>query len=409
MWLLSLSLRHLIRRGTLAVIDASGGEHVFEGSEGPSVTMRLHDHRVATRLAINPELYLGEAYTDGTVTIEDGDIYDLINLVALSRGWHHGHWAYEMLGKMRRILRWFTQYNPVKRARQHAAHHYDLSIGLYEKFLDQDLQYSCGYFLHPEDPLEAAQQQKKAHIATKLCLKPGQRILDIGCGWGGLARYLSEAADVNVTGITLSEEQLNHARSQNRQTGGTQQIDFRLEDYREVEGQYDRIVSVGMFEHVGVPHYPAFFKAINDRLADDGVALLHTIGRSEGPDSNNPWLEKYIFPGGYMPALSEIIPAIERAGLSITDIEVLRLHYAYTLRAWRRRFAASRDAVREMYNERFCRMWEFYLAAAEVSFRHAGLVVYQIQLAKQQDTVLITRDYVTDRDRLALHRPDKAA
>ena len=409
MRLLSASLGHLIKRGTLTVVDVSGRRHVFAGSDSPALTIRLHKRGVATRLALNPELYLGESYMDGTISIEDGDIYDLLNLVQMNRGWHHGDQDYNPLTKLRPLWRRVAQRNPVRRACRNAAHHYDLSNELYEAFLDSDLQYSCGYFLHPDDTLEKAQLQKKAHIAAKLCLRPRQQVLDIGCGWGGLAIYLSRNWDVDVTGISLSNKQVAHAVSYANWRDPQGRVDIRFQDYRQIDGQYDRIVSVGMFEHVGVPHYKDFFKAISDHLSDDGVALLHTIGRSEGPDADNAWIAKYIFPGAYVPALSEIVPQIERAGLYMTDIEVLRLHYAMTVRAWRGRFAANRDRMRSLYDERFCRMWEFYLAAVEAAFRHAGQVVFQIQLAKRQDAVPLTRDYMMEQRRQTRHRPDVAA
>lgn len=409
MWLLSASLGQMIRRGTLSVIDVSGRRHVFAGSQTPAVTIRLHKRGVATRLALNPELYLGECYMDGTVTVDGGDIYDLLDLAVMNRGWRHGHQIYNALAKLRRLWRRAARYNPVWRARHNAAHHYDLSKELYEAFLDDDLQYSCGYFLRPNDTLEKAQLQKKAHIAAKLCLQPGQKVLDIGSGWGGLAFYLSRNWDVDVTGISLSKEQITYARSNANRRDPQGHVDFRLQDYRQIDGQYDRIVSVGMFEHVGVPHYRNFFKAISDHLSNDGIALLHTIGRSEGPDADNAWAAKYIFPGAYVPALSEILPQIERAGLCLTDIEVLRLHYAKTLKAWRGRFAANRDKIQALYDERFCRMWEFYLATTEVAFLHAGFVVFQIQLAKRQDAVPLTRDYVGEQERQALHEQNVAA
>lgn len=416
MRLLSFSFRRLIRRGSLTVIDATGSTHLFAGSETsrdfPSVTFRLHNPGLAWKLALNPELYLGEAYMDGSLTIEDGDLYDLMTLGMINMGWGHGHGGYNALARLRSLWRRLSQFNPVGRAQRNAAHHYDLSNALYESFLDEDMQYSCGYFLHANDSLETAQRQKQAHIAAKLCLRPGQRVLDIGCGWGGMARYLNDRHGAQVTGITLSEKQLAFARAQHG-AGERGWITFRLEDYRETKiedgGAFDRIVSVGMFEHVGAPHFQTFFRRIGELLADDGVALIHTIGRAGPPATSNQWIDKYIFPGAYVPALSEILTHIERAGLYVTDIEILRLHYAETLKAWRRRFTANREKVRELYDERFCRMWEFYLAGAEASFRHGGQVVYQLQLAKRQEAVPLTRDYLLDMEREALARPDVAA
>jgi cyclopropane-fatty-acyl-phospholipid synthase len=279
------------------------------------------------------------------------------------------------------------------------AHHYDLSGTLYDLFLDADRQYSCAYFTAPDQSIEQAQANKKRHIAAKLLLREGQKVLDIGSGCGGLALYLAKECGVSVTGLTLSTEQLKVARNRAEEAGLADRVHFELLDYREARGSYDRIVSVGMFEHVGVYHYPAFFQKVKELLSEDGVALLHSIGRQDGPGSTNPWIRKYIFPGGYSPAMSEVIPAIERTGLWITDIEILRLHYAETLRAWRTRFNANRERIRALYDERFCRMWEFYLAGSEIAFRHQGHLVFQMQMAKNIDTVPLTRDYITDWER----------
>jgi cyclopropane-fatty-acyl-phospholipid synthase len=298
-----------------------------------------------------------------------------------------------------RMMRRIYQLNPVWRARRNVAHHYDLSDQLYELFLDDDRQYSCAYFRTPENDLETAQHDKKRHIAAKLLLRPGQKVLDIGSGWGGLAIYLAAESGVEVTGLTLSEEQLKASQRRAAAAGLADRVRFYLRDYREETGQYDRIVSVGMFEHVGVNHYPAFFAKLKGLLAPDGVALLHSIGRMEGPGMTNTWLRKYIFPGGYSPALSEVVPVAERAHLWITDIEVLRLHYAETLRQWRNRFEQNRDRIRALYDERFCRMWEVYLVGSEVAFRRAGHLVFQMQLAKSLDTVPLTRDYMFDWER----------
>jgi cyclopropane-fatty-acyl-phospholipid synthase len=298
-----------------------------------------------------------------------------------------------------RAFRVFQQYNPLHRARRNVAHHYDLSDTLYELFLDADRQYSCAYFAAPDQTIEQAQANKKRHIAAKLLLAPGQHVLDIGCGWGGLALYLAKECGVSVTGLTLSTEQLRVAERRAAAAGLSDRVRFELRDYRETNGRYDRIVSVGMFEHVGVVHYPEFFGKVKELLADDGVALLHSIGRQDGPASTNPWLRKYIFPGGYSPAMSEVVPVVERSGLWITDIEILRLHYAETLRAWRTRFNANRERIRALYDERFCRMWEFYLAGSEMAFRHQGHLNFQMQFAKKIDAVPLTRDYMVDWER----------
>jgi cyclopropane-fatty-acyl-phospholipid synthase len=307
-----------------------------------------------------------------------------------------------------RAVRRLHQYNPVRRARRNVAHHYDLSDQLYELFLDRDRQYSCAYFRSREDDLDTAQENKKRHIATKLLLRPGQKVLDIGSGWGGLALYLAAECGVDVTGLTLSEEQHKVAQRRAAAAGLADRVRFHLRDYRQEPGRYDRLVSVGMFEHVGVNQYPTFFRKVGELLAPDGVALLHSIGRMDGPGTTNPWLRKYIFPGGYSPALSEVVPGAEGARLWITDIEVLRLHYAETLRAWRARFQQNRERIRALYDERFCCMWEMYLVGAELAFRRDGHLVFQMQLAKQVDTVPLTRDYMIDRERRAHAPPPKA-
>jgi cyclopropane-fatty-acyl-phospholipid synthase len=301
---------------------------------------------------------------------------------------------------LRRLKRRLDQFNPAALAKAHVAHHYDLSGALYDQFLGADKQYSCAYFPQAGLSLEAAQLAKKRHIAAKLCLdRPGLEILDIGCGWGGLALDLACNESARVLGITLSEEQIAVARKRAGAAGLEKSCRFELVDYRQLRGRYDRIVSVGMFEHVGAPHYDAFFTQVRSLLAEDGVMLLHTIGRSDGPGSTNAWIAKYIFPGGYAPSLSEIAAAVERSGLVITDVEVLRLHYAETLRHWRDRFMANRGKVAQLYDERFCRMWEFYLAGSEMAFRHDGEVVFQIQLARRQDATPLTRDYMLEAER----------
>jgi cyclopropane-fatty-acyl-phospholipid synthase len=296
-------------------------------------------------------------------------------------------------------MRRLRQHNPIGRARSNVAHHYDLKDTLYELFLDKDRQYSCAYFQTGNDTLEAAQANKKRHLAAKLLLKPGHRVLDIGSGWGGLGLYLAQIERVDVTGVTLSVEQHKVSNERAKDMGLAERVRFNLRDYRSDTGCYDRIVSVGMFEHVGAGHYDEFFGKLKTLLKDDGVAVLHSIGRMEPPDSTNPWLRKYIFPGGYSPALSEVLAAIERAGLWVTDIEILRLHYAETLKEWSRRFQTNREGIKSLYDERFCRMWEFYLTACEMSFRYFDQMVFQIQLARRQDAVPLVRDYVTDWER----------
>lgn len=388
-------LKSLIRDGHLTLIDANGRAHEIKGGSGrPHVTVRLHDRALHRRLLLNPQLSLGEAYMDGTLTVEEGGIGGMLDLLMGNMARSNGSWFYALTNYLRVLGRRFAQYNPVSASRRNVAHHYDLSTGLFETFLDPDMQYSCAYFRDPKESLDEAQANKKRHLAAKLLLAPGQRVLDIGSGWGGLALDLAKAGPDHVTGITLSREQLARARGRARQAGLEDRVDFQLADYREIEGPFDRIVSVGMFEHVGVNHYGSFFRQLNRLLTDDGVAVLHAIGRLDGPGATNPWIAKYIFPGGYTPALSEVLPAIERAGLLITDVEVLRLHYAETLRHWRRRFRANWEHMAGLYDERFCRMWEFYLAGSEMGFRHHGLMVFQIQMARRIDAVPMTRDYI---------------
>jgi cyclopropane-fatty-acyl-phospholipid synthase len=329
---------------------------------------------------------------DGSFTMEQGTIYDLLALAA--ENIHRANPQYSPGERFYALLRRFQQWNPVDVSRKNVAHHYDLSGSLYDLFLDKDRQYSCAYFPTPDISIDDAQTAKRKHIMAKLLLQPGQRVLDIGCGWGGLALSIAKSADVEVTGITLSEEQLKVAQRRAEEQQLAHKVRFLLCDYRNLTGQFDRIVSVGMFEHVGIGHYQTFFNTVRDRMSDTGVMLLHTIGRAHGPGATNPWIRKYIFPGGYVPALSEVMPCIERTGLFTTDIEFLHPHYADTLRNWRNRFMARREEALKLYDERFARMWEFYLAGAETAFRHAGQLVFQIQMAKKVKNVPRTRDYI---------------
>ena len=399
-----------IREGGLAV-RLPGGRTLCVGCdsvETAAVVVAVTDWTTVARLARRPTLALGEAYMDGALRLEQGTIRDLLELVGRNR--RHQKPRRGPLTDLRRgTLARLQQANARSAARRNVAHHYDLSLELYRRFLDEDLQYSCAYFAEPGFTLEQAQAAKKRHLAAKLLLEPGQRVLDIGSGWGGLALTLAQEAEVHVTGITLSTEQLALARERAQKLGLAGALSFELKDYRDVRGPFDRIVSVGMFEHVGAPNYEAFFRTVARNLADDGVALIHTIGRSGEPGAPQPWIAKYIFPGGYIPSLSEIMTAVERSGLVVTDVEVWRLHYAETLRCWRERFMARRGEIAALYDERFCRMWEFYLAASEISFRYHGHVVFQIQLARRQDTVPLTRDYITDYRRKALEEDEAAA
>jgi cyclopropane-fatty-acyl-phospholipid synthase len=362
------------------------------------VAVRFTTHAAQRGVLFDPELKVGEAYMDGTLVIEQGTLADVLTVLLGQEDDDGGRWS-RILWLLRYIERRWQQLNVRRRAQRNVAHHYDLDGRLYSLFLDADRQYSCAYFERPAQSLDDAQLAKKRHLAAKLLLRRGQRVLDIGCGWGGLALYLAETCEAHVTGITLSKEQHALASQRAAEKNLSRTVDFQLEDYRDVGGTFDRIVSVGMFEHVGVNFYEAFFRRCGDLLADDGILLLHAIGRSNPPGITNPWIAKYIFPGGYIPALSEVMPAIERAGLLVTDIEILRLHYAETLKAWRARFLAHREEIERIYDPRFGRMWEFYLASSEMAFREQAMMVFQLQLTKRQGVVPITRDYIVHEER----------
>jgi cyclopropane-fatty-acyl-phospholipid synthase len=392
--LLHTFLSSFIRRGLMTFTTASGLEFTCGDGTGEPVSARFLTTNAERRVLTNPELALGEVYMDGEFVIERGSIADALAIL-MDQPEVLPRWA-KLRWWMRYFARHIRQLNLRGRSKENVAHHYDLDGRLYSLFLDADKQYSCAYFETPDANLDDAQLAKKRHLAAKLLAGPGQRVLDIGCGWGGLGLYLAEIARADVTGITLSTEQVGVANVRAAEKNLTNSARFLLQDYRDVRGPFDRIVSVGMFEHVGVDFYATFFQHCAEILAEDGVMLLHSIGRSEGPDSTNPWIAKYIFPGGYIPALSEVLPAIEHAGLLVCDIEILRLHYAETLKAWRERFMARREEVVQLYDERFARMWEFYLAASEMAFRKQNLMNFQVQLTKRQRVVPMTRDYVAD-------------
>lgn len=395
--LLGYVFKKLIKTGSLTVINHRGETRQYGAPAGPdSVVIRLTKPSTEWRIALNPKLAVGECYMDGELVVEKGTIYDFLNVVVGNLGIHG---TIPLSGVQRvweRFMRLWYQFNPESASSRNVEHHYDLDGRLYDLFLDTDKQYSCAYFPTPETTLEQAQLAKKRHIAAKLRLEPGMRVLEIGCGWGGLALYLAETCGVHVTGITLSHEQLAIAQRRAQERGLTDKVSFELMDYRKMDGQFDRIVSVGMFEHVGVPHYREYFDGIYRLLKPDGVALVHSIGRSEGPGTTPAFIRKYIFPGGYIPALSEVLPVIEQSQLWTTDIEILRLHYAQTLWHWRQRFMAQWDKAKALYDERFCRMWEFYLAASEIAFRLWGQMVFQVQLTKDVATLPITRDYMLE-------------
>ena len=390
--LLRQFLSQFIRRGSMTVTTAKGAKFTVGDGSGEPIAVRFVTADAERKILINPELGLGEAYMDGEFVVERGTIADALAILLdqpdLLPQWAKPWWH------LRYLTRHLKQFNPRSRARRNVAHHYDLDARLYSLFLDADKQYSCAYFETPDASLDDAQLAKKRHLAAKLLIERGTRVLDIGSGWGGLGLYLAEMCGAQVTGVTLSDEQFALARNRADEKGLAGRIEFRLQDYRDIAERFDRIVSVGMFEHVGVNHFDAFFRKCAELLSDDGVMLLHSIGRSEGPGITNPWIAKYIFPGGYIPALSEVLPAVERAGLLVTDIEILRLHYAETLRHWRERFLAHRDDLEKIYDVRFIRMWEFYLAASEMTFREQGMMVFQLQLTRRQGIVPIARDYI---------------
>ena len=397
-------LRQFVTIGRLTVTWPDGHANTYVGqTSGPEAAFRLKDSRTIRRLLFTPAVSFGEAYMDGSLEPDGCSIYDVLDLVVANvMAGGNTHPLAALHAALLKAKRRMDQHNTAGRARKNAAHHYDLNGRLYSLFLDRDRQYSCAYFRTGNETLEEAQIAKKRHIAAKLCLdRPGLTVLDIGCGWGGLGLTLARDYGANVLGVTLSSEQLTEARARAEAEGLSDRVHFELLDYRAVQQQFDRIVSVGMFEHVGVGHYGEFFRTVSRCLKPDGVALLHAIGRNEPPGITNPWIAKYIFPGGYCPALSEVIPQIERSKLLMTDIEILRLHYAKTLQQWRRRFAANRDTIGAIYDERFCRMFEFYLAGAELSFRRENMMIFQIQLVHDQTAVPLTRDYITERENQA--------
>lgn len=393
--LLARLARRVIQDGRLSLIGADGRTHVIAGRrDGPVAAIRFHTRKAERRVAFNPQLALGECYMDGTLEPVDCDMADVLCLMMRNMKHLEGSTLHDLANRWRFATRRIAQHNPIGKARDNVAHHYDLSSELYERILDRDRFYSCAYFPPGVDDLDEAQAAKARHLAAKLLIKPNARVLDIGCGWGSLAMHLVRLGAQRVDGVTLSEEQHAWASAKVRAEKIDRHARFHLQDYRDVEKQYDRIVSVGMFEHVGVGHHQEYFDKVAELLKDDGVAVIHSIGRSGPPGFTNPWLAKYIFPGGYIPSLSEVLPVIEKTGLKVTDVEVLRLHYADTLRHWRKRFRSCWDEVAELYDERFCRMWDFYLAGSEMSFREGEMMVFQIQLAKTHAAVPLTRDYI---------------
>jgi cyclopropane-fatty-acyl-phospholipid synthase len=393
------SLRNVIKYGALTVIDAKGRTHRLAGTEGPSATIRLTDPALHFRLFHNPQLAMGEAYMDGTLIVEQGTLRDFIEICAANQRGLEATVVQRLLNIFRDVRAAIRTHNPIGKAQRKVAHHYDLRDELFDLFLDPDRQYSCAYFADPDDDIATAQRRKKDHIAAKLLLQDGHRVLDIGSGWGGMGLYLAELGDISVDGVTLSKEQHKYSNERAWKAGLANRVAFHLRDYRELDTRYDRIVSVGMLEHVGPRHYREYYGKVSDLLTDDGVALIHCVGKFNQPGPQNPWMERYIFPGAYTPTLAEQMPWIEKTDLKVMDVEILRIHYAETLRCWHEAFARNREKIAAMYDERFCRMWEFYLLGCEAAFRHGVLMVFQIQLAKSLGTVPLTRDYIHDFER----------
>ncbi len=400
MVLLSNMLKRFIKKGTLRVIESDGVLTEFIGTAEPIATICLHEPDLPLKMFRNPELHTGEAYMNGTLTFQGCTLKDFLDLFSINRGSMASYPMQKILRRLSRAVRSVQQHNPIGKARKNVAHHYDLSAEMYSLFLDKDMQYSCAYFENGNESLEEAQEKKKRHIAAKLKLQDGQRILDIGCGWGGMALYLAQRANIHVLGVTLSEEQHRIAVQRAKDAGLSDRVRFELLDYRKVNERFDRIVSVGMFEHVGVARYDEFFGRVFELLQHDGFALLHSIGHMSPPSVASPWLRKYIFPGAYSPALSETLAATERQHLWVSDVEVLRVHYADTLVEWNKRFQKNRERIAEIYDERFCRMWEFYLLSAETMFRTGAQMVFQMQLSRIREATGLTRDYMFETEEL---------
>jgi cyclopropane-fatty-acyl-phospholipid synthase len=396
MWLLDKMLSGYVKRGELTIVTHDGKTYRY-GRPDPEfrpVTVRLAVPGVPRQIARDPGLGAAEAYMDGKLLIEEGDILDLVNIIRGSHKWEDSVGTNKFLRKGTKLGNLFAQFNWRERSQRNVAHHYDVGNDFYRLFLDKDLQYSCGYFRDPSNSVEQAQLDKKSHVAAKLMLQPGLKVLDIGCGWGGLALYLHKVADVDVLGITLSKEQLEVARQRAAEAGVSDRVKFELMDYRDVTGRFDRIASVGMLEHVGRPHFQTYFRKVRELLADDGVALIHSMARLGGPGNTDKFMLKYIFPGGYLPALSEIVAASEQEKLIMADCETWRLHYVYTLREWYGRYKANRDRIVAMYDERFYRLWQFYLAVSLTMFRDAPMAVYQLQYLRRREATPIMRDYM---------------
>ncbi len=392
-------LRRFFRHGKLILVDASGNRYQICGEEGPTVVFRLVDGATQRRLLRTDSITWGEAYMDGKLIIEQGSLRDFLEIFERSDEYFQSTWFGRLVRMAHVLIAATAHYNPIGKAQRNVAHHYDLSSRLYDLFLDADRQYSCAYFQRGDEDIDTAQLKKKRHIAAKLDIQTGMHVLDIGSGWGGMALYLAKQFDCRVTGVTLSEEQLKISRQRARDAGLDQRVKFELRDYRTLDQSFDRIVSVGMLEHVGPYHYDEYFSQVRKLLAADGVALIHTIARKNRPQPVGAWIRKYIFPGGYIPAASQLTRALEKHQLWLTDMENLRLHYAHTLQLWHKRFSASRKKVAKIYDERFCRMWELYLLGCEAAFRYGNLCVLQLQITCDVNTLPLTRDYMFETER----------
>ena len=392
--------RRVIQQGHLRVTDHRGQVHHYGQTTAPlDAAVRIHSEQAAWRIALRPDYNIGQTYTDGLLTVEKGSLLSFLGLLLCNLALFNVKPGIRLLYRLEELATLPAILNWASRSRRNVKHHYDLSEALFSLFLDKDRQYSCAYFRSEDDDLEMAQLAKKQHIAAKLFVHPGQHILDIGSGWGGLALYLAwHYPGVRVTGLTLSDEQYRVATERARQAGLSDRVTFKLLDYRHEKGTYDRIVSVGMFEHVGKPQFGVFFDKVMRLLKPKGAALLHTIGLQTPPGAINPWLRRNIFPGAYLPTLSQLTPILERRRIWLTDLETLRLHYARTLAAWHERFQANRDKIRALYDEQFCRMWEFYLQSCEAGFRWSGLTVFQLQMTREIDALPITRDYMIEEE-----------
>jgi cyclopropane-fatty-acyl-phospholipid synthase len=397
MSLIARLINQLLTKGSITLKEPGKQPRTYGAGGGKHLTVRFTDRRVALDIARNPDLHFGEAYMDGRIVVEDGTILDLLELITGANRWEDKDIGSSAMAKARAKLLKLVRRNDLKRARRNVAHHYDLNDELYELFLDEDRQYSCAYFTDRDNGLERAQLDKKAHIAAKLALQPGQRVLDIGCGWGGMALFLHQVAGVDVLGVTLSEHQLKIARERANAAGVSDHVKFELIDYRQLDDRFDRIVSVGMFEHVGAPHYDEFFAKCRELLKPDGVMLLHTIGRlGEVGSAPDPFTDKYVFPGYHIPSLSQMVTSSEKARLIASDVEMLRLHYAYTLRHWLERATRARAKIEAMYDARFFRMWEFYLAGGIVMFESGSGCNFQVQYIRDRQALPITRDYMAE-------------